>query len=125
MLRRRRLAIALVIVLAVAAAVAVPAYGFFTRDEPATYESPVEHFEYGSIGAEQERGVPYYIWAVLPTVFHDLLPAGPGEGYERFGFIFEPGHDRPIGLSYRKKPIGLVGVNCAACHVSTIRASAD
>jgi mono/diheme cytochrome c family protein len=125
MLRRRRLLIALVIVLAVVAAVAVPAYGFFTRDDPTTYASPVDHFKYGSIGAEQERGVPYYIWAVLPEVFPDLLPPGKGDGYERFGFIFEPGHDRPIGTSFRKKPIGLVGLNCAACHVGTIRASAD
>jgi mono/diheme cytochrome c family protein len=124
MLRRRRLLIALVIVLAVVAAVGVPAYGFFTRDEPATYANPVDHFKYGSIGAEQERGVPYYIWAVLPTVFHDRLPKGEGDGYARFGFIYEPGHDRPIGTSYRKKPIGLVGLNCAACHTSTMRASA-
>lgn len=121
MLRRRRVRIALALVVVALAAIGALAYSFFTTNEPATYANAAEEFEYGSIGAEQTRGVPYYIWAVLPTVFHDLLPKGTGDGYARFGFIFEPGHDRPIGTSYRKKPIGLVGLNCASCHTGTVR----
>ena len=33
---------------------------------------------YGWIGAEAARGMPYYVWRVLPRVFGELLP-GPGE----------------------------------------------
>ena len=56
-------------------------------------------FKYGSIGAEARIGIPYPIWRVLPTVFADKLPARPGQGYERFGFVFEerPPQLRPIG----------------------------
>ena len=38
-------------------------------DEPELHSGIVEHFKYGSIGAESRAGVPYYIWAVLPKVF--------------------------------------------------------
>jgi mono/diheme cytochrome c family protein len=84
----------------------------------------VEHFKYGSIGAEAEGGMPYWIWRVLPDVFPDHLPEGDGEGYERMGFIFESADAiRPIGTSLRRKPIALVGLNCAACHTATVRDS--
>jgi hypothetical protein len=115
--------IALVVLLALVAAVAIPAYAFFQKDEPEVHANIEEQFKYGSIGSEARLGVPYYVWAVLPDVFPDLLPDHPGQGYERFGFIQEPGHPRPIGFSFRKKPVGLVGANCAACHVGTVRAA--
>ncbi|MDQ3851155.1 MAG: cytochrome c [Actinomycetota bacterium] len=84
----------------------------------------MEHFKYGSIGADtNHQGVPASLWYALPTVFADLLPKGPGKGYERLGFVYEPGHRRPIGTSYREKPIGFVGLNCAVCHTSTLRDS--
>ena len=123
--RRRILVYTLVVVIALLAAAAFPAYGFITRDEPATYSSLPDAFKYGSAGTEADQGFPYDIWQVLPTVFSDLLPPGPGKGWERFGFIYEPGHDRPIGVSFRKKPIGLVGINCALCHTATMRPSVD
>jgi mono/diheme cytochrome c family protein len=121
--RRRWLVIALVVLLALVAAVAIPAYAFFQKDEPEVHANIEEQFKYGSIGSEARLGVPYYVWAVLPDVFPDLLPDHPGTGWERFGFIQEPGHPRPIGFSFRKKPVGLVGANCAACHVGTVRAA--
>ena len=56
------------------------------RNVPDTYADINQHFKYGSFGGE-ETMVPYWIWLVLPTVFEELLPNGPGEGYDRFGFI--------------------------------------
>ena len=34
-------------------------------------------FKYGSIGAESEEGIPYWIFYVLPEMFPEKLP-GPG-----------------------------------------------
>ncbi|MEO8592951.1 MAG: cytochrome c [Candidatus Solibacter sp.] len=91
-------------------------------DEPELHAGIVDHFKYGSIGAESRAGVPYYIWAVLPNVFPEYLPKRPGEGYARFGLIFEgPASKRPIGTSLRNSQVELVGLNCAVCHTGTLR----
>jgi len=59
--------------------------------------SPIEEqFKYGSIGSEDQEGIPYWIWQVLPRLFADKLPEG---GYGALGMIWEPGHDLPIGFS--------------------------
>jgi hypothetical protein len=121
--RRRRLWYALAAILVVLLAVGIPAGRYLLRDKGLTYTNVVEQYKYGSVGTEAEQGVPYYIWAVLPDVFPDLLPKAPGRGYERFGFIFETGRNRPIGLTWREKPVPLVGLNCALCHTSTFRGS--
>jgi mono/diheme cytochrome c family protein len=95
---------------------------FFGTDEPERHSGIVDHFKFGSIGAERRAGVPYYIWAVMPKVFPEYLPKRPGEGYARFGLIFEtPGAKRPIGTSLRKTQVELVGLNCAVCHTGTLR----
>ena len=72
---------------------------------------------------ENELGIPYWIWVVLPRVFPDLTP-GPG-GYKAFGVIWEFGKEAPVGFS--KKTIGFprVGNNCALCHVSEYRTIED
>jgi hypothetical protein len=104
---------------------AVPA-SFFSlgRNKPELFPDVRDHFKYGSIGAESRAGVPYWIWVVLPRLFPEYLPARPGEGYERFGLIFEsPAAGRPIGTSYRETETGLVGLNCAVCHTGTLRES--
>ena len=92
----------------------------------AAQEDITTHFKYGSIGTEATVGVPYALWRVLPVVFADKLPKRPGEGYERLGFIVEPGAPmgRPIGTTYVEDRVGLVGLNCATCHAGTIRESA-
>jgi Cytochrome C oxidase, cbb3-type, subunit III len=96
------------------------------RDVPESHTDIVSEFKYGSIGADERAGIPYWIWRVLPLVFPEYLPDRPGEGYARLGFIFEPGSvDRPIGTSVRDSPIARVGLNCAACHTGTVRDSAD
>jgi hypothetical protein len=93
-----------------------------TTDEPERHSGIVDHFKFGSIGAERRAGVPYYIWAVLPKLFPEYLPKRPGEGYAKFGLIFEaPGAPRPIGTSLRKTQVDLVGLNCAVCHTGTLR----
>jgi len=129
MARRRRgrkvLVSVLVVLAALLAAGGVWAYTFLTRNEPVVYENIVEQYKYGSLGTEELQGIPYEIWVVLPEVFEDLLPPGPGKGYERFGFLYEPGHVTPIGTTYREKPIGLVGLTCALCHVGTYRDTAS
>ena len=122
--RRRRILIALVLGLA---AVLIPAGMLIPLNEPELHDDIVEHYKYGSIGAEtRHMGIPYWIWRVLPDVFPDLLPDRPGTGYERFGFVYEsPAHDRPIGLGLRTVVIPTVGLNCAACHTGTVRDSPD
>jgi RoxA-like, cytochrome c-like len=92
----------------------------FLRTEPEPkWADEGERFKYGSIGAEFSRGMPYYIWEVLPRVFPDLMP-GPG-GYKSFGLVWEEGHEMPVGFT--KQVIGFprVANNCAICHVGTWR----
>jgi mono/diheme cytochrome c family protein len=84
------------------------------------FESDEEHFLYGSIGNHATDGIPYWIWLVLPRLFPDLLP-GPG-GYSTLGLHSQDGNELPIGLS--KVTIGYprVAMNCAFCHVGSVRA---
>ena len=91
----------------------------------AAQDDIVTHFKYGSFGTEGTVGVPYPIWRVLPVLFADKLPNRPGQGYERLGFIFEenPPQGRPIGTTYVEAQTALVGLNCATCHVGTVRES--
>lgn len=120
------------VVAAVALAVGLPLLLWSQRDQPEIHANIAEHFKYGSIGSEGRSGIPYWVWVVLPTVFEDLLPPGPGgladEGsYERLGFLYEensPG-GRPIGTSYREKTVPFIGLNCAVCHTGTLKESAD
>jgi len=96
-----------------------------SRSEPETHARILDHYKYGSIGAEGRSGVPSSLWLALPEVFPDLLPKGRGKGYERVGLIYEKGHKRPIGTSFRETQIGMIGLNCAVCHVGTLKASKD
>ena len=96
--------------------------------KPQDFANEEDLFKYGSIGSDNlTRGLPYWIWKVLPELFPDLLPQTGKGGYEAFGLIMEPGRNRPIGFSKRTiwNYIDFVGPNCAFCHVSTIRQTAD
>ncbi|NOT25821.1 MAG: cytochrome c [Acidobacteria bacterium] len=96
-------------------------YDRLLREAPApVFESDEEHFLYGSIGNESTDGIPYWVWLVLPRVFPDLLP-GPG-GYSTLGLLSKDGNDLPLGFS--KVTIGYprVAMNCAFCHVGSVRA---
>jgi hypothetical protein len=103
-------------------AAAAPTAG--VQQDAESFPDIVQHFKYGSVGTEARVGLPYWIWRVLPIVFADKLPNRPGEGYERLGFMFEgAAHGRPIGTSYESGNVPLVGLNCATCHVGSIRDS--
>ena len=80
-------------------ALAVPA-SFLTlgSNKPETFADIRDHFKYGSIGAEARAGVPYWVWAALPRLFPERLPKRPGDGYARFGLIFE---SEKAGTSHR------------------------
>jgi mono/diheme cytochrome c family protein len=98
-------------------------YKFF-REEPQPdwiTSDPEMRFKYGSIGAERDAGIPYWIFYVLPRVFPEKLP-GPG-GYASLGVSWEQGQELPIGFT--KKVVGFprVANNCAACHTANYRMS--
>ena len=99
-------------------------YKFF-RDVPQEAwmtETPEMRFRYGSIGAENDAGIPYWIFYVLPRMFPEKLP-GAG-GYASLGVSWEQGRELPIGFT--KKTIGFprVANNCAICHTGTWRSRA-
>jgi hypothetical protein len=98
-------------------------YKFF-REEPQpdwVTATPDMRFKYGSIGAENDAGIPYWIFFVLPRMFPEKLP-GPG-GYASLGVAWEQGQELPIGFT--KKVIGFprVANNCASCHTASLRKS--
>jgi hypothetical protein len=91
----------------------------FRADRPVAYIDDVENFKYGSLGSEHEFGVPYWIWRALPELFADKLP---GQGLESLGFVFEKGKVLPAGMSERRYlGFDLVWLNCAICHIGTVR----
>src|SRR5947207_382311 len=113
---------------AIVIAVLIALGGWFTwtkffSEEKEVFANEEEHFKYGSLGAEGDRGIPYYLWLVLPRVFPDLMP-GPG-GYKSFGVVWEEGHEIPVGFS--KKVVGFERItnNCAVCHAATYRLSVN
>src|SRR5215831_12177321 len=71
-------------------------------------------FLYGSVGAEDSAGIPYWIWLALPRLFPEYMP-GLG-GYASMGLSWEETVEMPVGLS--KKTVGYVRVagDCALCH---------
>lgn len=93
------------------------------REVPTYYESPEEHFKYGSIGTENAEGVPYWVWVVLPRLFPEYLPRSGG--YTALGLVWEEGKETPVGIS--KKTIGFPrqGITCAVCHNATYRTSPE
>lgn len=108
---------------AVAFAAIVLAVLAYSSGPPRAASSIEEQFKYGSIGSEDQEGLPYWIWQVLPRLFADKLPPG---GYAALGMIWEPGRDVPIGFS--KKTIwgvSRVAINCAFCHTATVRTRSD
>ncbi len=109
------------IVLAVAIALLVP----LVSNNPVKYSDINDHFKYGSIGSEPARGIPYWIWKVLPRMFPEYLPENGKGGYASLGFIYEPGKDLPVGFSQRRVFIDRVGLNCAVCHTGTLRETPD
>lgn len=82
-----------------------------------------EDFLYGSIGSEDQAGLPYWLLVVLPRIFPEYLP-GPG-GYASLGLPWEEGREFPAGFSKRRVIFQRVGFNCALCHATQYRTRED
>jgi len=84
---------------------------------------PRSNFLYGSVGAERDAGIPYWIWLALPRIFPEYMP-GNG-GYVSVGLSWEEGREMPAGFS--KKTVGYIRVagNCALCHAASYRQGPD
>ena len=93
------------------------------REEPQQIAAGEEYFKYGSIGAEDANGIPYWIWLVLPKMFPELLPKP--DGWAAFGFNWEQGQPLPVGFSNRTIGFDRVGINCALCHTGRLRVPGD
>jgi hypothetical protein len=118
----RWLAVLLVLPTLVLIGAAVYAAILLTQDEAVEYSDIREHFKYGSTGGERASGFPYWIFQAMPRVCSRHLPGG----YASLGFIFEEGRDLPVGMSKRRyQGIDRTFLNCAVCHVSTVRKSPD
>ena len=124
----RKLLIVVLIVLAGAVAWALRS---ISVDRPVTYDDIQDHFKYGSIGSEPGGSLlatiggalpPYWVLTALPSICPEMAP----NGFATFGLITEPGKDRPIGISRRRRlGIDQAGFNCSVCHSSTLRDSPD
>ncbi|HYN20385.1 MAG TPA: cytochrome c [Thermoanaerobaculia bacterium] len=86
-------------------------------------DNPRENFLYGSIGAENEAGLPFWVVVVLPRIFPEYLP-GPG-GYASLGLPWEEGKEFPAGFSKKTVIFPRVGFNCALCHSTQYRTSPE
>jgi hypothetical protein len=90
----------------------------FGSDRAVEYPAVEEHFKYGSTGGERASGFPIWIFKAMPGVCSQHLPGG----YASLGFVYEEGKDLPIGMSVRNyQGIDRTFLNCAVCHVSTVR----
>src|SRR5436853_7469491 len=119
--RKRRWQTAGVVVLVLLALAAWFVWTNFFRVVPQPSMTADERFMYGSVGAEDSAGIPYWIMYVLPRVFADKLP-GPN-GYASFGLNWETGRELPIGFSKMTIGFDRVANNCAVCHVARYRAA--
>jgi hypothetical protein len=112
---------------------------------PEDFEDLASEYKYGSMGSDHPFAmapIPYWIWKVLPQIVApaDAIAKGRGPrngktGMDAFGLVTEAkmalpdGHKpgdtvfaRPIGFSKRSVfGVDFVGVNCAFCHLTTIR----
>jgi mono/diheme cytochrome c family protein len=125
-LRKRKLMFWLAVLVVVGGAFGYVGWYNFFREEPQpdwVAATPDMRFKYGSIGAEHDAGIPYWIFYVLPRMFPEKLP-GPG-GYASLGVPWEQGQELPVGFT--KKTIGFerVANTCAVCHTATYRTSPD
>ncbi len=90
--------------------------------------TPEMRFKYGSIGAEHDAGVPYWIFYVLPRVFPEKFVQDgkvvPG-GYASLGVAWEQGQELPVGFTNKTIGFARVANNCAVCHTTSYRVSPD
>jgi hypothetical protein len=123
--KRKLKRIGIVLIVLIAAGAWFGWYKFF-REEPQpdwVMADPDTRFKYGSLGGENEAGLPYWIWFVLPRMFPERLP-GPG-GYASLGVAWEEGREMPVGFTRKVVGFARVSNNCAVCHAALWRGKAD
>lgn len=103
--------------------------GFREHPQPDWVTStPEMRFKYGSIGAEHDAGIPYWIFYVLPRIFPEKLTQDglviPG-GYAALGVPWEMGQELPAGFTKKRIGFDRVANNCAVCHTTTYREKID
>jgi hypothetical protein len=124
--KRTKLIIGLLILLVLGGIIGYVAWdrGFREHPQPAwVTQDDATRFMYGSIGAERDAGIPYWIFYVLPRMFPEKFP-GNG-GYASLGVAWEEGQELPVGFT--KKTIGVprVANNCAVCHTAKYRTAVN
>jgi hypothetical protein len=92
-----------------------------TRKQRCRENLAEEQFKYGSMNAENERGIPYPIFYVLPRVFPHCLPGNKLGGYRAFGLPWEEGRELQVGFSKRRLGFDRITQTCAICHTATYR----
>jgi hypothetical protein len=82
-----------------------------------------DRYFYGSVGAGETPGIPYWVWLAMPRVFPEEMRV-PG-GYAALGMAWEEGKEMPVGFA--KQQVGYIRVsgNCALCHVTTVFTEPD
>src|SRR2546426_2721724 len=121
---KRKILVAVVILVGLGAVGGVFTwYKFFREERQPEWitKDPDMRFKYGSIGAERESGIPYWIFYVLPRMFPDKLPK-PG-GLAALGVSWEQGQELPIGFTQKVVGFPRVANNCASCHAASYRTS--
>ncbi len=119
---------ALVLTGFVALAVALTALVKFSGKGTPAYAQDRAHFMYGSIGAEPNSGLPYWMWKALPSLYPEAFKGR--SDYSAFGFLYQKDADGrqldlPVGISRRKvQGVDVVWFNCATCHVGAWRENA-
>lgn len=100
-------------------------YKFFREEAQPEWITgdPDMRFKYGSIGGERDAGIPYWIFYVLPRMFPDKIP-GPN-GFASFGVSWEQGQELPVGFTKKVVGFARVGNNCASCHTTNYRLTAN
>lgn len=123
---KRILIFLVAVVVILGAPLGVFAWYQFFRDVPQEEwitSDPRNDFLYGSIGGENQGGIPKWIIVVLPRIFPEHLP-GPG-GYASLGLPWEEGKPYPAGFSEKTIGFERVGFNCALCHATQYRTSEE
>lgn len=122
--RKVWIGIAVLVVLAIPVAFVVWYKAFREAPQPEWITSDQRNnFLYGSVGGEEELGIPYWIWLVLPRMFPEYLP-GPG-GYASVGIPWEEGREMPVGFTKRTIGFPRVSNSCAICHATSYRTKED
>jgi len=119
---RRNVTVVIVLVLAF---VGFEVWTNLLREVPQpVLQSDVEHFKYAPIGLGPDSRIPLYVFNVLPLACPQHMPK-QSLSWQSFGFVFEGGHDLPIGLAKRQIGYPSVEANCALCHTGQYRKSVD